>query len=448
MAKPGTPAPDLAALFSETRRVSSQIDEVQKSLKAIAASIQLHTSEPRSSTRPTTRSKIQGKGSSESAVWTKAISGFKEACEKMDSLREKMDSLTEKMDSLRITGTHITSVSQLPQESRARAEQDGSPVTHNALDQEPEGEEVQQDETPAHTPNAGSSPSSRRSQDDTLHSLTRFAGHAGRKQTVIDSSLPRLRSESHNQAVPAGNAATSPEAINDAAQQPQAQPADGHDEGIPRSPPPRDSGTAKQDSNAAAQGASTHQRRDADSDSDQAPANTHGDNSATRIETSRDPTNDGSGDDTPMQEAEDSLSAAALQGSTGQAAAADSRPDPSGEQEHESEDLAKRAAEGTAFKSPQAHEDKGGPEPIVANDQPAESRGPENHLGRRVGMSTPDGHTTTPLLITTPTGRGDTASSQVSTPSPSSGTTPQGSDTTEDTSRASTPDTHLTSPDT
>ncbi|RSL64885.1 hypothetical protein CEP53_003861 [Fusarium sp. AF-6] len=139
--------------------------------------------------------------------------------------------------------------------------------------------------------------------------------------------------------------------------------------------------------------------------------NTYGDNSATRIETSRDPTNDGSGDDTPMQEAEDSLSAAALQGSTGQAAAADSRPDPSGEQEHESEDLAKRAAEGTAFKSPQAHEDKGGPEPIVANDQPAESRGLENHLGRRVGMSTPDGHTTTPLLITTPTGRGDIASS-------------------------------------
>ncbi|RSL44570.1 hypothetical protein CEP54_014618, partial [Fusarium duplospermum] len=99
----------------------------------------------------------------------------------------------------------------------------------------------------------------------------------------------------------------------------------------------------------------------------------------------------------------------------------------------------------------------------------ADSR-PEDGTDRLVGVSTPDRHKTTPLLIPNPASRGpspndsmaaeeqqlgetvrsrgDTASSQVSTPSPSSGTTPQGSDTTGDTSRASTPDTHLTSPDT
>ncbi|KAM6537144.1 hypothetical protein FALCPG4_003090 [Fusarium falciforme] len=193
MAEPGTLAPDLAALFAETRRLSSQIKQVQNSLESIAASIQQHTSEPRSSTRPTTRSIAGGKGSSESAVWTKAISGLKEACEKIDSLETTTETL-------------LVVVSQLSQESRARA--DGNPV-HDALDQEGGGlgrEEGQQDGTSAN--------------DDALHGLTRFAGHAGRKQPVVNSSLPHLRSGSHEQSVPASpqiNAATSPDAISDAA---------------------------------------------------------------------------------------------------------------------------------------------------------------------------------------------------------------------------------------
>ncbi|KAJ3453894.1 hypothetical protein MRS44_013992 [Fusarium solani] len=100
MAEPGTPASDLAALFATTRRVSSQIKQVQESLKSIAASTQQDTSEPRSSTPPATRSTARGKGSSELAVWTKAISDLKEACEKMDSLETTAETL-------------ITSVSQV-----------------------------------------------------------------------------------------------------------------------------------------------------------------------------------------------------------------------------------------------------------------------------------------------------------------------------------------------
>ncbi|RSL47003.1 hypothetical protein CEP54_013596 [Fusarium duplospermum] len=75
-AKPGIPAPDLAAFFAATRWASSH-KQAQNSLKSIAASIQQHISEPRSSKRPAARSTAQGKRSSESAVWAKAISGFK-----------------------------------------------------------------------------------------------------------------------------------------------------------------------------------------------------------------------------------------------------------------------------------------------------------------------------------------------------------------------------------
>ncbi|KAH6955691.1 hypothetical protein BKA56DRAFT_603495 [Ilyonectria sp. MPI-CAGE-AT-0026] len=239
-----TPARDLAALFAETRRVSSQIEQVQKSLDSIATYIQQRAGE-RPSTRPTTRGKARGKGINESAGWAKAVSGLKEACEKMDSLKRTAETL-------------ITSVSQLSRESRARAEQDGSPIARDALGQEQGGVgrgEEQQDEMPARNPEAGSDPSSRRSEDDAMHGLTRFAGYAGRNQAVVDSSPPPLRSGSHEQAVPAGthaasdpspqiNAATSPEAISDAVQQPQAHPA------------------ANQDGNAAAQDSPTDRRRD------------------------------------------------------------------------------------------------------------------------------------------------------------------------------------------
>ncbi|KAJ3469812.1 hypothetical protein MRS44_003877 [Fusarium solani] len=438
MAEPSTPAPDLAALFAATRRVSSQIKQVQNSLKSIAASIQQHTSEPRSSTRPATRSTARGKGSSESAVWTKAISGFKEACEKMDSLRTTAEIL-------------ITSVSQLSQESRARA--DGSSV-HDALDQEgggPGREEGQQDETPAHTAEAGCDPPGRRSNDDALHSLTRFAGHAGRKQPVVDSSLPHLRSGSHP-AGPQINAATSPEAISDAAQQPQAHPADGQVEGSPRSPPPRDSGTTKQDGNAAAQGASAHQRREAESE-DQALATAHGDNSATSIEASRDTSSDGSNEDTPMRDYDEvqpspsgSTATAASAASTSQSAprqatAADSRPD------HQHGTPATNPtpgcqSDGSIDRSPttsgEQEREPGGHDPgTLMTDAEQPTCGQD--LAKRAAEEQPLGETVSSC--------GDTASAQVGTPSPSSGTTPQGSDTTEDTSRVSTPNTHHTSPD-
>ncbi|RSL84706.1 hypothetical protein CDV31_016673 [Fusarium ambrosium] len=271
----------------------------------------------------------------------------------------------------------------------------------------------------------------------------------------------------------------------------QIRPADN-----PRPSPPQDSGTAKQDDNAAAQVISTHQRRDAE---DQAPADANGDNSATSIEATGDPSSDASDEDTPMQEAEDSPNATHLPGPTRHVA--DSRPDPLGEQEHESEGHDPDALmtgveqptcgqqdlpEATAITPPQAHEGEGGLELVVANAQPAEFPSPEDSTGRLASISTPDGDTATPLPITNSASRDasshceDTANTQTSTPSPSSsttpqdrttqppatpnpssqdgdgqlkvqdkshGTTPQGSDTTEDTSRPTTPDTPLTSPD-
>ncbi|EEU34819.1 uncharacterized protein NECHADRAFT_88436 [Fusarium vanettenii 77-13-4] len=300
------------------------------------------------------------------------------------------------------------------------------------------------------------------------------------------------------------NATASPEAISDATQQPQVHPADGHGEDSPGSLLPQDSGTAKQAKqvgNAAAQDSSTHQHREAEPEN-QVPANTHSDNSTTDIEASRDPSSDGSDEDIPMREAEDSPTTTPLAGSTRQAAAADSRPDPLIKQEPEPEGYDPDALmtgveqptcgrqdlpEATAITPPQAHESEGGPKPVVANDQPAESPGPEDSTSRLASISTPVGDTATPLPITNPASRGasshreDSASAQISTPSLSSittlqdrtaqppatlnpssqdgdahlniqdrshDTTPQGSDMTEDTSRATTPDTHLTSPGT
>ncbi|KAJ4200336.1 hypothetical protein NW759_015913 [Fusarium solani] len=485
MAEPGTPASDLAALFATTRRVSSQIKQVQESLKSIAASIQQDTSEPRSSTPPATRSTAGGKGSSESAVWTKAIPDLKEACEKMDSLETTAETL-------------IIVVSQLLQESRARA--DGSPV-HDALDQEgggPGREEGQQDETPARTAEAGCDPPGRRSNDDALHGLTRFAGHARRKQPVVDSSLPHLRSGSHP-ASPQINAATSPEAVSNAAQQQQVHPADGH-EGSPRSPPPRDSGTATQNGNAAAQGASTHQHRKAEPE-DQALANAHGDNSVTSIKASRDTSSDGSNEDTPMREHEpengdadtvmtdgdqprlldenDSIQPVPNPGKPN--SAADSRPsvgahpadeprsprsasrqvtvnnqgDTSATNHTPEAEASGPEDEDVVMGGSGAAQGEGNAGSTAANDRSARPSAPEDDTGGDRSEANPQTQPTT----ANPTGQG--AGAQVNMQSPFNGATPkertmqlpttpnsQGSDTTEDTSRATTPNTHLTSPGT
>ncbi|KAI8710652.1 JmjC domain-containing protein [Fusarium sp. LHS14.1] len=256
------------------------------------------------------------------------------------------------------------------------------------MDQEggvPVREARQQGETPTHTTEAGYDPPGRRFNDDALHGLTQFAGHAGRRQPVVDSSLPHLRSGSHEQAVPAGteshamsdrspkvNATASPEAISDAAQQPRLHLADGHGENSPRSPLPRDSGAAKQVGNAAAQESSTHQRREAELEN-QVPANTHGDNSTTDMEASRDTSSDGSNEDTLMRDYDEV------------------QPSPPGS---------------TVTLLPVAQDRCASPNDSASNEPPA-----------------------------TPNLQGK-----------AHGTTPQGSDTTEDTSRATTPDTPLTSP--
>ncbi|KAM6529622.1 hypothetical protein FALCPG4_007752 [Fusarium falciforme] len=112
-------------------------------------------------------------------------------------------------------------------------------------------------------------------------------------------------------------------------QQPQVHSADGHYEGSLRSPPPQDSGMAS---------ASTHQRREAEPE-DQAPANFRGDNSATSVKASRDPSSDGSDEDTPMRDydkvqpsppgstAAAASAASASQSAPRQTTATDSRPD-------------------------------------------------------------------------------------------------------------------------
>ncbi|RSL81472.1 hypothetical protein CDV31_017033 [Fusarium ambrosium] len=188
----------------------------------------------------------------------------------------------------------------------------------------------------------------------------------------------------------------------------------------------------------AEQGASTHQHREAESE-DQALGNAHCDNSATSIKASRDVSSDSSSKDAPMRDYDEAqpspsgstatiaATASASQSAPRQATVADSRPDlcassdhqhgapainptpdsqsdgsidqnptTPGEQEREPggrdsdtlmtdaeqptcgrQDLAKRAAGTTAVTLPQAHEGEGGPRPIVANDQPAKSPGPE-----------------------------------------------------------------------
>ncbi|WAO96047.1 JmjC domain-containing protein [Fusarium falciforme] len=423
MTEPGTPAPDLAALFDEARRiqewVKSRRDEMQKWLDVIEAFTEEQKSEPKPNTR-----RPRGKAR-RPPPW---ISNIASVVKDIKEERYMLEAFGDRL---------ITTLSRASQEP-PRTRQDGSAVAHDALGQgrrDPGREEVRQGGTPADTAEGGS-----------------------HEQAVLASTESRAASKPSTQII----AATNPEAISDAAQQ-------------------QDSSTAKQDGNAAAQGASTHQRRDA---KDQAPANAHGDNSATSIEASRDTSSDGSNEDTPMRDYDE------VQPSPpGSTATADTLMTDA-EQPTCGQDLAKRAAEATTVMSPQAHEGEGGPEPIVANDQAAESLGPEDRTGR---PSKPDGHTATPLPAAqdpasrcaspndSASNREDTASAQTSTPTPSSGTTPQdrttqppatpnpssqdgdahlnvqdkshgttpqGSDTTEDTSRATTPDTHLTSPDT
>ncbi|KAL6359160.1 hypothetical protein LRP88_07377 [Fusarium phalaenopsidis] len=215
-------------------------------------------------------------------------------------------------------------------------------------------------------------------------------------------------------------------------QQPPVHPADSHNKGSPRPSSPRDSGTANQDDNAAAQVASTHQRRDAE---DQAPANAHGDNSVTSIEATGDPSSDGSDKDkdTSMRDCEQVP------------------PSPT-----EGTDAAASAASASQSASRQATAKDQGDIPVAET----EASVPEDDTGGGpVGRGSPSsgGDRTETNQQTQPTAAG----AQVGTQSRSNSATPeeramqlpttpnsQGSDTTEDTSRATTPDTHLTSPGT
>ncbi|KAJ4160339.1 hypothetical protein NW754_003464 [Fusarium falciforme] len=182
MTEPGTPAPDLAALFDEARRiqewVKSRCDEMQK--------------------------------------WLDVIEAFTQEQKNIKEERYMLEAFEDRL---------ITTLSRASQEP-SRTRQDGSPVAHDALGQgrrDPGREEVRQGGTPADTAEGGS-----------------------HEQAALASTEGRAASKPSTQII----AATSPEAISDAAQQ-------------------QDSSTAKQDGNAAAQGASTHQRRDA---KDQAPS--------------------------------------------------------------------------------------------------------------------------------------------------------------------------------
>ncbi|KAI8648891.1 JmjC domain-containing protein [Fusarium sp. Ph1] len=219
--------------------------------------------------------------------------------------------------------------------------------------------------------------------------------------------------------------------------QPPVRPADN-----PRPSTPQDSGTANQDDNAAAQITSTHQRRDAE---DRAPANAHGDNAATSIKASR---------DAPMRDYDEAqpspsgstatiaATASASQSAPRQTTATNSRPDhqqgtPSINPTPDSQ------SDGSIDQSPTTSDEQerepGGHDPDTLMTDAEQLTCGRQDLAKRAAEEQPLGETVRSC--------GDTASAQVGTPSPSSGTTPQGSDTTEDTSRVSTPNTHHTSPD-
>ncbi|UPK93013.1 hypothetical protein LCI18_003948 [Fusarium solani-melongenae] len=509
MTEPSTPAPDLAALHARACRIenliASRADKVVELLTHIKTVIQPQTSGPRSSTRLAARGKARRKDVDGPPPWiTSALSEAREEMAALGALAKEI----------------ITALSQVPEES-PHAEYD-------ALGQgrrDPGREEVRQGGTPADTAEGGS-----------------------HEQAVLASTESHAASKPSTQTI----AATSPEVISDAAQQ-------------------QDSSTAKQDSNAAAQGASTHQRRDAEPHSDQTPATTHSDNSATSTEATGD-TSSGKDKDTSMRGCEQvppsppggtnkaASAASASRSASRQATASDGQHDipeadrqpnggggggggdqcatTSGEQEPEPENGntdtvmtdgdqvvaggASAAATTRLFDendSIQPVPNPGKPEnragdsrPSVSGAHPAdEPRSPQpasrpipatnhtpeaeaeasapededvvmgdsdaaqednaksgsaDHRSARSSASEDDtsgdrseANPQTQPTTANPTGQG--AGAQVNMQSPFNGATPKkrtiqlpitpnsrGSDTTEDTSRATTPDTHLTSPDT
>ncbi|KAI8663481.1 JmjC domain-containing protein [Fusarium keratoplasticum] len=244
-------------------------------------------------------------------------------------------------------------------------------------------------------------------------------------------------------------------------QQPQVHSADGHYEGSLRSPPPQDSGMAS---------ASTHQRREAEPE-DQAPANAHGDNSATSIEATGDPSSDGSDKDkdkdTSMRDCEQvppsppggtdaaASAASASRSASRQATANDQGDIPATNHTPEAEAEASAPEdEDVVMGDSDAAQEEDNAKSGAADHRSARSSAPEDDTGGDKSEANPQTQPTT----ANPTGQG--AGAQVNMQSPFSATpeertmqlptTPnsQGSDTTKDTSRATTPDTHLTSPDT
>ncbi|RSL78092.1 hypothetical protein CDV31_017285, partial [Fusarium ambrosium] len=406
MAEPGTPAPDIPAIYARLRRFEETFDSRSKGIEQSLADLRatLQAGEPISS------ASLLNKTSEDFASFVNDTR--KDFTALANETHEKVNALAERVHPL----------PQASQEPQARAEKNGSLITHGALGQEQgdPGREVQQS-----------------SADDATYGLTRTsAGHLVRKDAHGDNSVSSMEASrdtpmrDYYQVQPSlpGSTATTVATASASQSAPgQATVADSRSD--LRAPSDHQHGTP-----------AIHLTPDSQSDG------SIGQNPTTSGEQEREP--GGHDPDTLMTDAE--------QPTCGR------------------QDLAKRAAGATVVTSPRAHEGEGGPRPIAANDQPAESpgpeEGPEDGTDRLVGMSTPDRHKTTPLLIPNPasrgpspndstaaeeqplgetvSSRGDTASSPVSTPSPSGGTTAQGSDTTEDTSRASTPDTHLTSPDT
>ncbi|KAL6359152.1 hypothetical protein LRP88_07369 [Fusarium phalaenopsidis] len=447
MTEPGTPAPDLAALHARARRIenliASGIEKVVKLLTRIETVIEPQTSGPRSSTRLAARGKPRRKDVDGPPPWiTPALGEAREEMAALGALAKEI----------------ITALSQVPEES-PHAE-------HDALGQgrrDPEREEARQGGTPA-------GPSERGSHE----------------QAVLASAESHAASKPSTQII----AATSPEAISDA--------------------------------------------------EDQAPANAHGDNSATSIEATGieatgDPSSDGSDKDkdTSMRDCEQmspsppggtdaaAPAASASRSAPMQAAAADGQHDipeadrqpksgggggdqhatTLGEQEHEPENgdadtvmtdgdqqgahpadeprspqSASRQATANdqggipATNTPEAEasgpededvvmgssnvaQGEGNAESTAANDRSARPPAPEDDTGSDRSETNPQTHPTT----ANPTSQG--AGAQVNMQSPFNGATPertmrlpttpnsQGSDMAEDTSRATTPDTHLTSPD-
>ncbi|KAI8681924.1 JmjC domain-containing protein [Fusarium keratoplasticum] len=243
MTEPGTPAPDLAALHARARRIENLIASGIEKVVKLLTRIETVIEPQTSEPRSSTRLAARGKPR------RKDVDGPPPwITSALSETREEMAALGALAKDI------ITALSQVLEES-PHAEYDALGQGRRDLGRE----EVRQGGTPADTAEGGS-----------------------HEQAVLASTESHAASKPSTQTI----AATSPEVISDAAQQ-------------------QDSSTAKQDGNAAAQGASTHQRRDA---KDQAPANAHGDNSTTSIEATGDTSSDGSDkdkdNDTSMRDCE------------------------------------------------------------------------------------------------------------------------------------------------